>query len=177
MYNCKYTSPIYLSMYLYDSLWNPKYFVHLKTFKEEAFGCLEGHGLHLRLPKGSRTQKSLGAPLLKGSLLAKWGKSCPKALFALLTFSLLIKYRDDRAAGKEKQKTGFWCLTHCMSSGTALTLLLFIRAQLPTLTACQALCKSLCKHYFIWSLQPPSSGGAIIISILWIRKLNLRSVQ
>ena len=54
--------------------------------------------------RGPEHTKSLGAPLLKGSLLAEWGKSCRKAIPALLTFLILAKYRDDRAIGKENQK-------------------------------------------------------------------------
>lgn len=53
-------------------------------------------------------QNTFGASVvLEENLLAEWGRSCPKALSALLILSAWAKYRDDRAVGKKVKKTEF----------------------------------------------------------------------
>lgn len=52
--------------------------------------------------------KSFGASVvLEKNLLAEWGRSCPRALSALLIFSAWAKYRDDRVVGKKAKRTEF----------------------------------------------------------------------
>lgn len=55
-------------------------------------------------------------------MLSEQGKSDPKALSALLIFSILTKYRDERAVGKENQKD--WILVPNLPDvfGTTFTL-------------------------------------------------------